>query len=52
MRQSQVHMCFLLKRSAKMIDRAENPKFLRSLQNVQRDTMNLARTWLVTVNVF
>ena len=32
------------KRSAKTIDRREKPTFLRSLQNSQRDTMNLGIT--------
>ena len=43
MHQSQVNMGFL-ERSTKNIDGTENPKFLRSLQNGQRDTTNLAIT--------
>ena len=38
MHQSQV----IPKRSAEMLTEQKNPKFLRSLRNMQRDTINLA----------
>ena len=43
MHQSQVNMCFL-RGLLRWLTEQKNPKFLWSLQNVQRDTMNLAIT--------
>ena len=43
MHQSQVNMCFL-RGPLRRLAAQKNPKFLRSLQNGQRDTTNLAIT--------